>query len=168
MDKVAQISRANRMSPYKGMGSLAFQQYAPISKRREFNPSEQDEIEAGESKVVPKIWQSYQTPMWQLLSSPAKAGLISGIPGAVAGGALGYLAGGGQGATIGAASGGALTGFLGYFSRKQRNENIKELMRRLPPHATKRDMLSDPAYQADVERQHQLRIAAMQAQTNQE
>lgn len=163
IDKMAQV-RPSKTSPYKGMGSLAFQQYAPIAKRRNFSPAEQNEVAMGESKVIPKIWQSYETPMYQLLSSPAKAGLMSSVPGALAGSALGYMAGGRQGAGIGAVGGGALTGFLGYFTRRQHNENIKELMRRLPPHATKRDMLSDPAYQADVERQHQLTLAKMQAQ----
>lgn len=162
--KVAQV-RPSKTSPYKGMGSLAFQQFAPIAKRRNFSPAEQEDIAAGESKIIPKIWQSYETPMYQLLASPAKTGIMSSVPGALAGGALGYLAGGREGAGIGAVGGGALTGFLGYFSRRQRNENIKELMRRLPPHATKRDMLSDPAYQADVERQHQLMLAKLQAQT---
>ena len=172
--KIAQVRvRSNGAAPYKGYGPLAIQQFAPISKRRQFSPSELDEVDRGENKLIPKIWQSYQTPMWQLLASPGKTGLISALPGLVAGGGIGGLIGAGfknpygsmAGAITGAGMGAAATGFLGYYARKQRNENIKELMRRLPPHATKRDMLSDPAYQADLERKHQTELAVMQMQS---
>ena len=61
----------------------------------------------------------------------------------------GALAGSAPGALIGA----LLAGLPSYFSRKAKNEDIKDLMTRMPRGATKRDMLTDPAYQADLMRQ---------------
>lgn len=45
-----------------------------------------------------------------------------------------------------------LFGTLGFINRRQSNENILDLMSRLPEASTKRDLLSDPVYQADLQR----------------
>jgi hypothetical protein len=60
----------------------------------------------------------------------------------VAGAALGALAGG--------LGGGGLAALLGYKTRQADNEGLVELMKRLPPNATVRDLLSDPVYNQDT------------------
>lgn len=153
--------------PYPGFHSLATQQYAPIQGRRELGPEEEEEIAAGKSRWIPKIFKSYSTPASELMSSPGKgalmAGGIGGGVGALVGGMFGArMQGGGQavlpdgfrpaaGAAIGGLGLGGLAALLEYYSRNKRNEDIEELMRRLPPGATRRDLLSDPAYQKDRE-----------------
>ena len=146
-------------APYPDMHSLAAQQYAPIQGRREFSPEELEVIERDKSRFLPKIWQSYQTPASRMLASPGKqtlgVGLGAGAIGAGAGGLLGarffenspYSVP--VGATLGGLGVGGLAALLTYFSRKQSNENIEEIMRRLPPGATRRDILSDAVYQKD-------------------
>ena len=166
--KEAQIGgRPSRTSPYPGMGALAFQQFAPIARRRQLTTEEQGNVAKGQRKFIPKIWQSYQTPMWQLLSSPAKSSLMAGLPAAAIGGALGGAVAHntGTGAALGAAVAGIPTAVLAYYARKRQNEDILELMRRLPEGATKRDMLSDPAVQADLERMARLRAAELAARS---
>lgn len=97
-----------------------------------------------------------------MMASPGRQALLAGL----AGGALGVGAGtaalasgqGGPGAAGGLA---AVTGGLGlgglaalatYLYRKAKNEGLVELMRRLPENSNKRDLLSDPAYQRDLDR----------------
>lgn len=160
--------------PYPGFHSVATQQYAPVMGRREFDPEEEKEIEAGKRRWFPKIFKSYSTPASQLLSSPGKGALMAAVPGAAIGAGLGAMAGGAlqpvteqiyggspsrpgdgkrmaYGAAVGGLGLGGLMALLAYYKRKQRNENVEELMGRLPPHATRRDILSDPAYQKDRE-----------------
>ena len=64
----------------------------------------------------------------------------------------------GTGSAIGAGIGGlglgGLAALLTYFGRKQRNEDVEDLMSRLPEGATRREMLSDPVYQRDLDRAH--------------
>lgn len=148
--------------PY-GMSNIGVQSYVPVQKKRKKeSPEEQANIERGLSKWLPKIWQSYSTPAWQMLASPGKQSLLTGL----GGGGLGALIGAGLGskisrrdpgatgvgAGIGGGAGALIAGLLGYFARRQENENILEILKRLPPGATKRDILSDPAYQADLYR----------------
>lgn len=141
--------------------------YAPIIDRREFTDAELDQIAESSDRLLPKIWQSNRTPAHKLLASPSKQGLLA----ALAAGSLGAAGGGLMGASlgrqepslrgglIGAAGVGSLSalvgGLLQYYSRKQQNEDITELMRRLPPNANVRDLKSDPAYQADLNRKYQ-------------
>lgn len=143
------------------------QQYLPVQNVRDFSPQEAASIRSRESRLLPKIWQSYGTPIPELLANPGKQGLAGALAGGLTGASAGALLGGsahaGKGALVGGGLGASLLGSLAYFSRRKQNEDIKELMRRLPQGATKRDMFSDPAYQADINRRTQMQSAALMA-----
>jgi hypothetical protein len=123
-------------------------EYVPLVHRREFTPAEETEVAAGESQFIPQLITTDSTRIPKLLSSPRKGGLAAGIAGgglgAAAGGAIGYGAGGVPGAVIGGVAGGALGGGIAgvrqYLKRLRHNEYTKEMMRRLPEGATKRDL----------------------------
>lgn len=142
-------------SPY-GIQNHGLQRYLPIQESREFSPEEEEEIDRMKSRWFPKIFRSLSTPMPELLSSPGKTGIMSGALGAGAGAMAGAgLAQNnkGLGAGIGALIGAGLFGPLGYFSKRVANEDILETMRRLPPGARQRDLLSDPVIQSRLDRQ---------------
>ncbi|MDH4378700.1 MAG: hypothetical protein QE263_02180 [Vampirovibrionales bacterium] len=139
-------------SPY-GIRQIGTQQYLPIQAKRQLTPLDQAEVQRGLSQWFPNIFQSYATPLYKMLASPFKSSLLSGL---VAGGAAALYAGLSRlgGGTIALVGGGAalLVGIISYFSRQQANDNVLDLMQRLPEGATKRDMLSDPVYQKDLDR----------------
>jgi hypothetical protein len=151
-----------------GYPGHAIQSFIPVSQKREFSNEEEEKIEEGESQWLPKIFKSYQTPAHELLASPWRQSLLYGLPAGAVGALMGSSLGGGDvgnstGAGIGAAVGGVglggIAGLLSYFNRKARNQDIKSLMSRLPPNATYRDLMSDPAYQADRDRANALQSA---------
>lgn len=134
--------------------NVDMQMYSPQENRRELTPKEQSAVSAGQSQWIPRIFQNYSTPVPEMMSSPGKGALLYGAGGAALGGLAGNaMAPGGWGAGLGALGGGGLAALLGYFSRQSDNQGMEELMRRLPQNATKRDLLADPAYQADLDRQ---------------
>lgn len=139
---------------YGGIQNHGVQQYLPISEKRQMDSQEDVNIQTGLKQWWPKIGAGYATPMHELLANPYKSAAISALfLGALAGLAgfamlqprrLFALAGLVLGSFIGA--------FSGYINRRQQNENILDLMQRFPQGATKRDMLSDPVYQSDLNR----------------
>jgi hypothetical protein len=135
-----------------GIQNYGVQKYLPIAEKRDLAPEERADAKKGLSQWWPKIGAGYSTPMSELLSSPTKSSIISG---GIAG-VLGALAGAGMrhsAAIAGLGGLGAILGGIGGFiSRRQENENILDLMGRFPAGATKRDMLSDPVYQSDLNR----------------
>jgi hypothetical protein len=137
--------------PY-GTPQFGAQQYLPINERREFEPEEQERIEKGKDRWIPRIFQSYATDPAETMASPTKQGLLTGLLGAGAGGIGGLALGGLPGGLIGAGLGGVVGGVGGAWSRQAENESIEELMRRLPPGARMRDIMSDPVFQRDADR----------------
>ena len=133
------------------------QQYSPQQKRRNLTDTEQEEIGKAESNWLPTIFQNYGTPLTGAMSSPLKSSLLTALGTTAAGGAIGGLAGKGdlKSSLIGAGIGGLMgipTGLLSYFNTQSNNDNMKEMMKRLPENATMRDLQSDPAYQKDLDR----------------
>jgi hypothetical protein len=140
-----------------GMQNIATQQYAPIQERRELSPTEHATLAQNENNWLPPIFQNYSTPMTSMVASPAKAGVMGavgvGALGAGLGGMLGSDAGSPlAGAAIGGLAGAGLGGLGGYFARQNENDNLKEILSRLPEGARQRDMLADPAVQAGMHR----------------
>lgn len=135
--------------PY-GITNVGVQSYLPVQAKRPFSRQEQDAIQHGLDQWWPKFFPSYSTTPEELLASPAKSALAAGILGTALGAiltmshrlplsilpVLGFLGGG-----------------LGYFLRRQHNEDVLDLMHRFPAGATRRDLLSDPVYQAELNRQ---------------
>lgn len=166
----------NSMSKWAAdMGQLAVQQYMPTGGRHKLDPDERERIAEGESRWLPRVFQSYGTPAHEMMSSPGKGALLYGLGGAGLGALAGHAIGNGSnqagltsaslGAALGAAAGGIGAGTLGYLSRSANNEGIKELMSHSPKGATKRDLLADPVYQRDIGRDDEGRnnIAMMAA-----
>ena len=178
-EEAKEASARGALSPVllkKAIENVGVQQFVPLSERREFSDKEKGDIAREKSHLFPKIFKSYKTPAVELLSSPGKQSLLAALLGGGLGAAGGAIAGmdqggrlGGRprfgiGSAIGAGIGGlglgGLSALLTYFGRKQRNEDVEDLMSRLPEGATHREMLSDPVYQRDLDRAH---MAAMQS-----
>lgn len=145
-------------SAYNLDNTIHTQQFSPqMNRRTKFTPAEESALQEGKSRWLPRIFQSYATPATELMSSPGKGALMSGLTATGVGALLGGLSGKpGLGAALGAGVGIPLAA-MSYFGRRQRNEDIEELMRRLPAGATKRDVLADPVYQKDLDRKAEAR-----------
>jgi len=131
-----------------------------ISAHRTLAPHEEDALEAGKKRWLPRIFQSYGTPIPDLMASPLKTGLIFGVPAGLLGAGIGSAIGGtahgsdgkgysGMGALIGGLGAGGLAAIAAGMDREAKNEGLEELMRRMPEGAAKRDLEADPQYQAD-------------------
>lgn len=144
---------------------LAAQRYMPIGKRREFSPEETSEIGSAESRVLPTLFPSLASPAHSGMYSPLSSAALSGLLGAGIGGLGGAAVSQNNplAAAIGALGGGTIGGIYGYLKRRQANDSIREMLRRLPEGATMRDLESDPVRQAEKDRAAQLQAAAMTA-----
>jgi len=150
-------------SPHPGYSGHSLQQYLPTHERRDMTDEEDQLIDRERGKVIPKIFKSLKDSPAVEMSSPLASGVMSGGIGALLGAGVGGTLGAGSdkehGDTVGTILGGLLggggLGALGYLRRNQSNEDLEEIMSRLPEKATRRDMMSDPVYQAERERGHQ-------------
>lgn len=153
------------------MPALAMQSMMPVvQKRRPLTHKEKINATAGESRWLPRIFQSEGTPITETMSSPGRGALLAGLGagalGAGAGGLLGAQlspdvgpAGVPLGALVGGLGVGGLAALLAYHNRKANNEGVREMMTRLPQDATLRDLESDPAHQARLNRENDLMAA---------
>jgi hypothetical protein len=139
---------------YGGIQNVGVQNYLPIMEKREsLEKPEQKQVKEALHHWLPRIGAGYSTPMPELLASPTKSAILSG-----AGTALLFAAGGlvmiekKAAALVGGAIGAGVGAFSGFISRRQSNENILDLMQRMPEGATKRDYDADPAHQAELNR----------------
>lgn len=152
-------------APYGGK-QLQHQMYAPLMERRELSPEEEAMVAEEEGKWIPKIFKSDADSPAVASSNPkvtaALAGLLGGGAGATVGGLvgadmaqgtdLGEAGGGALGALVGGLPLGALTALIAYKLKDRGNKDRREMLRRLPEGATRRDMKADPVYQADASR----------------
>lgn len=144
---------------YGGIQNHGVQQYLPIAEKRELEKDEQKRLKKGSDRWWPRIGAGYSTPMDELMADPLKSAILGGAGTAVVGALTGLVTfihsatGRVVAAGLGLVGGGVLGGITSFINRRQQNDNIEDLMRRLPPGATKRDMLSDPVYQQDLTRQ---------------
>jgi hypothetical protein len=166
MKYLPEIIKKSNTAPTGYMG-VANQSYMPTHARREFTPEEEAALRKGKKQLIPKIFQSYATPLPKLMASPVKQGLGTGLAaGGLAGGASSLVGVSPGTALLLAALVGGPVGLTTYFNRKMKNEDIEELMRRSPVGATKRDMLSDPVLQAEKQRTHDMQRAMVMAGVN--
>ena len=139
---------------YGGIPNIGTQAYLPVMEKHDLEKPEQKEIKRGLSQWWPRIGAGYSTPIPQLLADPLKSGILSAIGTGIVGAVIGVLAIRSLlSLVVGGALGMLIGGVMGFINRRQQNENILDLMQRLPQGATKRDLLSDPVYQADLTRQ---------------
>lgn len=124
-----------------------------VTAQRPLSAHEEDALRAGKSRWLPRVFQSYGTPIPELMASPLKTGLIFGAPIGILGAGLGSALGGknnaGMGALLGGLGAGGLAALAAGADRAAKNEGLEELMRRMPEGASKRDLLADPQYQSD-------------------
>lgn len=127
--------------------TYALQQYLPLAPRRQLAPQEnsmvQDRLMNG---WYPKVMPGYSTPLSAMLSNPAKTATINGGITALVLAVCGIFS---PLALFAAPIAGLVVGVMSYFGSRQKNDNILDMMSRLPAGATRRDMLSDPVVQAD-------------------
>lgn len=157
---------AEMVGPPSGYMGMTHQQYMPQYDRRDnLTGAEENLLAAGESRILPKIFKSEADHPSVDMMDPR----IAAIPGGLLGGGIGAIGGGLVGAAIGAphddsmpagvgAGLGGVTGalvgsLLGYHGRKAKNDTLEERIRRLPPGATRRDMMADPLYQKERDRE---------------
>lgn len=143
-------------SPY-GINQVSVQTYIPISSRRRLSGMEVYEIQQNQQQNwVGKLFPSYLTPLPRMMANPAKFAALSALGGAISGLFLSLFTWRSEWkvplTALFVGGGAALSAFTGYLGQKQRNENLADMMTRFPPGATKRDMLADPAVQADLNR----------------
>lgn len=148
MTKTASPRRPNMVS---------LQQFMPITNRRQrFTPQEQEQIDSNSSNWFPSVFRSSADSPAVDMHSPSKAALMA----ALAGGGAGYYGSEMFKASpvtkMLATSGGAiLPAIIAYMSTQANNDDVVERMRRIPPDGTRRDVESDPVYQAELNRQAQ-------------
>lgn len=148
---------------YLGNTSLNTQRYSPQMAKRKLTSDEEAAVAAGESRWMPTLFQNYGTPVTDMMASPLKMSLLTGIPVAAIVAALASngkmtQTAAGQPLLTGLAAG--VGGGLGtYWHQQSRNKGLKDMMTRLPEHATKRDLMADSAYQADLDRSNALTAA---------
>ena len=138
-------------------GGISLQQYMPLAPRRDrLNPEEQAKVEQGQAQWLPKIFTSMADSPAADMASPSKGALMAALAGGGAAGTGAHLLGAKpEHAALAGAGGATIAGLLAYFKRKADNEGIIEMMRRLPPGGTRRDMLADPVLQQELNRESQ-------------
>lgn len=152
-----------------------FQQFMAPHPRRELSEFEQDDVSKAKGKIFPKIFKSNKDPIHADMSSPWVPGMGLGALGAGVGGLAG-LAGGTLGAGgdtsgmsdelgggLGALLGGGIAGTVGYKGREAKNNTLEDAMQRNQPGATRRDLMADPVFQKEKDRELQERLAQMQS-----
>jgi hypothetical protein len=159
-----------------GYSGHALQSYLPVGEKRQLSPEEEARIEARKGAILPKIFKSLKDNPEADIHSPWTMATLLGVLGAGGGGLLGAGLGGaignkadnpdigaGIGGALGAGLGGLAGGAIGYHGTNASNENVEEMMSRLPEGAKRRDMESDPVYQAQQERKNRLMAAQLMA-----
>ena len=136
-----------------GIRNNGVQSYLPIADKRKFEDVEAEEITKGLQRWWPEIFSNYGTPVANMLASPFKSGLMTGGLSAFVLALVTRLYQSRSPLAMAlTGAGAALTGLIGYATRKQQNGNVIDVARRMPAGATKRDLMSDPVYQSDLTR----------------
>lgn len=150
-------------SAYPGQ-NINMQRFVPFSGPREFSPDEQAEVDAGKQKWFRGPFASRSDSMARKMADPKKRAVMAFILSTLGGTAFGAHGGKAHvGALAGAAAGVPIAALTHAFADKE-NRDIEGDMRRLPRDMTTlRDLESDPAWQARVERKAALSRAAMLA-----
>lgn len=143
---------------------VGVQSYLPTSRRRQrFTPGEELAIGEGQSQWMPQIFTSQADSPAVDLANPDKNAAMWAAPAAIAGGVAGrQIHDSTLGGAVGATALGALTYLLARRARQASNDNVIERMRRIPANGTRRDVESDPVYQAEIDRATQLQAARLQ------
>ena len=135
-------------------GGVALQQYMPLVPRRaQLTPNEDEQIETNKRNWFPTVFTSMADSPAADMHSPGKGALMAGLgAGALAGGGAHFL-GASPSTSAGVGTvGGLLAALAAYHATSAGNAGIEEMMRRIPPDGTRRDMEADPVLQAGKDR----------------
>ena len=130
------------------------QQYMPlVGRRTRFTPQEQETIDANKSNWFPALFPSSADSPAVDMHSPGKAALMAGLLGGGAG-LLGASAldASPQTKAVAGTGLGTLAAIVAYLKTRANNDSVEESMRRIPANGTRRDVESDPVYQANLDR----------------
>lgn len=132
---------------------MNFQSYMPTHAKRQLDPDEVAEIEKAQ-KTPGRIFTSNADPIHADMGNPTISALGYGTIGAGLGSLLGGAVGNsGTAAGLGAILGGLGGGIVGHQSRSAKNNTLLDYIQRNPKGATRRDMMADPVYQKERDRQ---------------
>lgn len=123
-----------------------------VMLRRPLDRDEEEALESGRSQFFPAIPQDAGTPIPELMASPWKQSLMAGLVAGGLGGAAGNYLGGTKGLLLGAALAGLPAALTAGIYRREKNEDLEESMRRLPPGSTKRDYDADQVVQQAIQK----------------
>lgn len=148
-----------RGTPYL-LSLCLFTMSPKLSKERTLSPKEKHVIAAAQTRWMPTLYPVYSTPLIDLLASPLKYTLLRAVPVlAIAGMYIGYTTRRGQGANSSLAMMLCVVGVFAliflvgmYVQQYQRNNNVMDMLRRLPRGATYYDYLQSPVVQGDMNR----------------
>lgn len=130
------------------------QQYMPlVGRRTRFTPQEQAAIDENKRNWFPEMFTSSADSPAVDMHSPGKAALMAGLLGGGAGllGASAFDTSPQTKAVAGAGLG-TLAAVMAYLKTRANNDSVEESMRRIPANGTRRDVESDPVYQANLDR----------------
>lgn len=147
------LPKMARLEPQSYRG-VAMQQFMPlVARRHNFSPDEQRDIQDGQSQWFPRLFKSLADSPAVDMMSPGRAALMAGLGGGSLVG-LGLHAAGvsPKGVAGGALGSGALAALAAHFATRAHNNTVEETMRRIPEGGTRRDVLSDPVLQAEMNR----------------
>lgn len=131
---------------YPGFKRLGIHDLLPLVQRRQrLRKRELERIFEEKKKPIPKIFESLTDSPAVRMSSPGwQAGLWGAGVGLPIGAMVGDMSDDPVKGTLGGLAAGGLAGLIAWHRTKQRNNDVEEIMRRLPPNATLRDYEADP------------------------
>jgi len=134
-----------KFSTYEDFKRHNVQSLLPISERRGLSSDEGREIQHGEEQWIPKIFESLSdSPAVRMANPGAQAALWGAGMGLPAAALIGSATDSGAAGVVGGAAVGGLASLLAFYHRRQKNEDIREIMKRLPEGANLRDFEADP------------------------
>ena len=145
---------AHSMTKLARPSVVHMQQYMPlVGRRSRFTPQEQETIDANKRNWFPKMFTSSADSPAVDMHSPGKAALMAGLLGGGAGlmGAS-ALDASPQTKVVAGTGLGTLAAIVAYLKTRANNDSVEESMRRIPANGTRRDVESDPVYQANLDR----------------
>ena len=132
-----------------------------LSKERTLSPKEKHVIAAAQTRWMPTLYPVYSTPLIDLLASPLKYTLLRAVPLLALLGVYVWFESRNNNSLFRSTSLVlTIAGVLGviflvgmYVQQYRRNNNVVDMLRRLPRGATYYDYLQSPVVQGDMNRQ---------------
>jgi len=155
-DVIDRLALASVLVKQANIPQMGVQQYMPVGPRRELSPEEEARLRKGKSRWFPRIFESYNMDPTEAMADPLRSAALNAVIPTLAGAGIGGLLAGQHnhefspvGAAVGGLGLGGLSGLLSYWQQQAQNESMEDLIRRHPPGASWRDIISDPVFRED-------------------